>query len=141
MPILVTPRDEGTYVLHTDVSDTALGAMLQQELDGHLCIIAYVSLALLHADRRYCITHKEHLGVVYGLKKYRQNVLGRPIVVRTDHAALPYLMKMPEPIGQQGQSLDLLSEYISIQHRLRRVHGNSDALSRRPCEHNRELDC
>jgi len=81
------------------------------------------------------ITRKEHLGVVYGLKKYRQHLLGRSIVVRTDHAALTFLMKTPEPVGQQGRWLDLLAEYdISIQHRPGRVHSNSDALSRRPCE-------
>jgi len=51
-------------------------------------------------------------------------------------------MKMPEPVGQQGRWLDLLGEYdITIQHRPGRVHGNSDALSRRPCEQNFETDC
>ena len=69
-------------------------------------------------------------------------MLGRPIIVRTDHAALAYLMKTPEPVGQQGRWLDLLGEYdITIQHRPGRVHGNSDALSRRPCEQNFGTDC
>jgi len=80
--------------------------------------------------------------VVFGLKKYRQHLLGRPIIVRTDHAALTYLMKMPEPVGQQGRWLDLLGEYdITIQHRPGRVHGNSDALSCRPCERDVGMDC
>jgi len=35
-PILVTPCDEGKYVLDTDASDTALGAVLQQEQNGKL---------------------------------------------------------------------------------------------------------
>ena len=38
-PILVSPRDEGQYVLDTDASDQALGAVLQQEQDGQLCVI------------------------------------------------------------------------------------------------------
>jgi len=51
-------------------------------------------------------------------------------------------MKTPEPVGQQSRCLDLLGEYdITIQHRLGRVHGNSDTLSRRPCERNLEMDC
>jgi len=65
MPILVAPHDAGTYVLDTDASDTALGAMLQHEQDSQLRVIAYASHALSHAERRYCITHKELLGVVY----------------------------------------------------------------------------
>jgi len=80
--------------------------------------------------------------VVFGLKKYRQHLLGRPIIVRTDHAALKYLLTTLEPVGQQGRWLDLLSEYdITIQHRPGRVHGNSDALSRRPCERSSETNC
>ena len=70
-------------------------------------------------------------GLVHGLKKHRQHLLGRPIIIRTDHAALSYLMKTPEPIDQQGRLLDLLSEYdIAIQHRPGKVHWNSYALSR-----------
>ena len=107
--------------------------MLQQEQDGQLKVIAYASRALMRPERRYCITGKELLGTVYGLKKFR-HLLGRPIIMRTDHAALTFLMKTPEPIGQQGRWLDFLSEYdFTIQHHPGRVHRNSDALSRRPC--------
>jgi len=111
-PILVPPRDEGKYVLDMDASDTALGAVLQQEQDGQLRVIGYTSRALTNAKRRYCITRKELLGVIYGLKKYRQHLLGREIVVHTDHAALTFLTflkNMPEPIGQQGRWLDLMA--------------------------------
>jgi len=110
-PILVHPHDEGKYVLDTDASYTALGAVFQQEQDGQLCVIGYASCALTNAERRYCITRKELLGMVCGLKKYRQHLLEPKIVVRTDHAGLTFLQKTPEPICQQGRWLDLLSEY------------------------------
>ena len=75
------------------------------------------------------------LAVIFGLKKYRQHLLGRQIRVRMDHAALTYLKRTPEPIGQQGRWLDLISEFdCRIEHRAGSAHGNSDALSRRPCE-------
>jgi len=129
-------------VLDTDTSDTALGTVLQQEQGGKLHVIGCSSQTLNTSEARYCITRRELLEVVFGLKKYRQHLLGRPIIVRTDHAALVYLMKMPEPIGRQGRWLDLFSEYdITIHHRPCRVHGNSDALSRRPCERGTETDC
>jgi len=92
-PILVPPRIEGQYVLDTDTSDTALGAVLQQEQNGQLRVIGYASRALTNVERRYCITRKELLGMVYGLKKYSQHLLGRKIIVRTDHAALAFLQK------------------------------------------------
>ena len=69
-------------------------------------------------------------------------MLAWPIVIRTDHAALTFHMKTPEPVDQQGRWLDLLSEYvITIQHLPGRVHGNNDTLLRRPCEHGRGWDC
>ena len=141
-PILVAPCDDGPYVLDTDASDTALGAVLQQEQKGKLHVIGYASRTLTPAEAQYCITRRELLGVVFGLKKYRQHLLGRPIIVRTDHAALAYLMSTPEPVSQQGRWLDLYGEYdITIQHRPGQVHGNSDALSCRPCECTLEEDC
>jgi len=36
---------------------------------------------------------------VFGLKTFRQYLLGRGFVVRTDHAALQWLRKTPEPMG------------------------------------------
>jgi len=105
-------------------------------------VIAYASRALSEAEKRYCITRKELLGVVFGLKKFRQHLLGRPMVVRTDHAALTHLLRTKEPIGQQGRWLDLLGEFqLTIQHRPGRVHSNSDALSRRPCLRDDEVEC
>ena len=69
-PILVAPCDEGRYTLDTDASEAALGTVLQQEQDGQLKVIAYASRALSRTERRYCITRKELLGVVFGLKRF-----------------------------------------------------------------------
>jgi len=60
-PILVAPCD-GQYVLDTDASDTALGAVLQQEQGGKLHVIGYASRTLTPAEARYCITCRELLG-------------------------------------------------------------------------------
>ena len=78
-------------MLDTDTSDTALGAVLQQEQGGKLHVISYASQTLAPSETWYCITRREILGVIYDLKKYRQ--LGHPIIVWTDHAVLTYLMK------------------------------------------------
>jgi len=141
-PILVAPRDEGEYVLDTDASNFALGEVLHQWQDGQLKVIGFASCSLTPPERRYCITRQELLGVVFGLRKFRQHLLGRRIVVRTDHAALTHLMRTPEPIGQQGRWLDFLAEFeLDIQHRAGKKHSNSDALSRRPCERTAAEDC
>ena len=73
--VLSLPSDEGRYVLDSDASDEALGLILQQEQDGQLKVIAYAKRALQPAERSYCMTRKELLAVVYGLKHFRQFLL------------------------------------------------------------------
>ena len=90
-PVLSLPRDEGRYVLDSDASDEALGLVLQQEQEGMLKVIAYASQALQPAERSYCTTRKELLAVIYGLKHFRQFLLGRRFVCRTNHAAFTHL--------------------------------------------------
>jgi len=45
--------------LDTDISDTALGAILQQEQNGQLHVIGYASHTLTNVERHYRITSKE----------------------------------------------------------------------------------
>jgi len=59
-------------------------------------------------------------------------LLGSRFLVRTDHAALQWLQKTPEPIGQQARWLETLEEFqYDIEQRPGHQHGNADALSRR----------
>lgn len=60
-------------------------------------------------------------------------MLGHSFLIRTDHAALQWLKRTPEPIGQQARWLEILEEYnYEIQHRPGRLHCNADGVSRRP---------
>ena len=132
-PLLAPPIDAGKYVLDTDASDQALGAVLQQEQNGELRVVAYASRALHPPERSYSTTRKELLAIVYGLKYFRQFLLGTRFDLRTDHAALTFLLRTPEPVGQQARWLDLIGEFdFQIIHRPGVQHRNSDALSRRP---------
>jgi len=55
-------------------------------------------------------------------------------VIRTDHSALQWLRTTPEPMGQQARWRKILEEFdFQIVHRLGRLHGNADAMSRKPC--------
>jgi len=48
--------------------------------------------------------------MVFGLKHYRQYLLGRQFTVRNDHAGLSYLMTAKDLIGQQARLVDFMSE-------------------------------
>ena len=133
-PVLANPLPEGEYVVDTDASDEALGAVLQQRQGGVIRVLAYASRVMDPSERFYCTTRKELLGIIFALKQFRHYLLSSPFLLRTDHAALTSLMRSPEPVGQQARWLDLLAEYsFRIEHRAGRLHSNSDSLSRRPC--------
>jgi len=102
-PVLAMPQDYGLFTLDTDASGESIGAVLSQEQNGTERVIAYVSKSLDKRERNYCVTRKELLAVVYFLRHFKQYLLGRRIRVRTDHAALTWLRKTPEPIGQQAR--------------------------------------
>jgi len=110
-PILGLPKDEGTFILDTDASNCSIGAVLSQIQDGEERVLSYAGRLYSRAEQNYSVTRKELLSVVFFLKQFRQYLLGRKFLVRTDHAALQWLRRTPEPIGQQGRWLEVLEEF------------------------------
>jgi hypothetical protein len=132
-PVLGMPANEGQYILDTDASNVGLGAVLSQVQDGVERPIAFASRTLQRAERNYETTRKELLAVIYGLKQFRQYLLGRPIIIRVDHAALGWLRRTAEPLPQLGRWLTFLEEFQYVmEHRPGTKHQNADTLSRRP---------
>jgi len=73
--------------------------------------------------------------MVCGLRQIRRYILAHRTIVRSDHAALMYLKRAREPVGQQASWLDFIEQFtLDLQHRNGASHNNADALSRRPCE-------
>ena len=133
-PILAYPQEHGQFILDTDASAFAIGAVLSQEQDGEERVVAYASKSLLKAERNYCVTRRELLAVVVFLKKFKHYLWGRRIKVRTDHGSLRWLCNFKHPEGQLARWLEVLGSYdIEIIHRPGKSHLNADGLSRRPC--------
>ena len=132
-PVLALPTDDDQYLLDTDASDVGLGAVLSKLTDEGEKPVAYGSRLCSGAERNYNVTRRELLAVIFGLKTFRQYLLGRHFVIRTDHAALQWLKKTPSPIGQQARWVEQIEEFdYTIQHRPGAQHSNADAMSRRP---------
>jgi len=73
------------------------------------------------------------LAVIFYSKAFRQYLLDRQFLARTDHSALQWLRSTPELIGQQARWYEILDEFdFQIVHRPGQSHGNADSLSRRP---------
>ena len=130
--VLALPDDEGQFILDCDASDKAIGAVLSQIQNGEERPICYASQLYDKHQQNYNVTRKELLALVTFVRKFRQYLLGRPFLIRTDHAALQWLRKTPEPIGQQARWLEILEEFdFQVAHRPGRQHVNADSLSRR----------
>ena len=57
-PLLVYPKEGGGFVLDTDASDKAIGAVLSQVQDGKERVVAYGSFVLSTAQKNYCVTRR-----------------------------------------------------------------------------------
>ena len=129
--IMAYPKDQGLYILDTDASDTQISGVLSQVQDGKERVISYGSRVLNKAEQNYCITDKELLAIRHFAEYYRQYLLGRHFLVRSDHQALTYLFKLKEPKGRIARWIEILSSYdFSIEYRRGTKHANADTLSR-----------
>ena len=139
--VMSYPNDSGMFILDTDASNTAIGAVLSQmqwcEKSG--CVVEkpvfYASKSLTKSQRRYCVTRRELLAVVTFVHQFRHFLLGRDFLIRTDHGSLRWIMSFREPTDQTARWLEILSRFrFKIEHRAGRKHKNADALSRVPCD-------
>ena len=130
-PVLAYPDLTRPLVVHTDASDTGLGAVLLQEGDGNLHTIAYASCSLNAAESNYSATEKECLAVIWALDKWRVYLEGSHFQVVTDHQALTWLFKKARLTGKfAGWVLRLQAFSFDVTYRPGVLHLVPDALSR-----------
>ena len=95
-PVLACPRADDPFILDTDTSDFAIGAVLSQIQDGKERPDFFASKVLNSAQRAYYTTQKELLAVVVFTRHFRHYLLGRVFLIRTDHASLVWLMRFKQ---------------------------------------------
>ena len=111
------------FVMHTDASDWAVGAVLQQEREGRLVPVAFFSRKLAGSQRNWTPREKETYAVVVALRKWAGWIGFQPVVVKTDHRSLEdwvteHVDKSSGPAGQKGRwhetlsRLDMSVEYV-----------------------------
>ena len=133
-------NEAGEFILDVDASDKGIGAMLHQIQEGQEKVIAYASRSLNKAESNYCITEKELLAVRFFIEYFRQYLLGRRFLVRSDHQSLVWLFRLKKPRGKIARWIEILSQYdFAIQYRPGNKQAHCDALSR--CECPRACDC
>jgi hypothetical protein len=99
-PVLLLPDTRKPFVLRTDASDIAVGAVLLQDQGQGLQPVAYASKKLNKAERNYSVIEKECLGVVWAVKKFEQYLYSVHFTLETDHQPLTYLQKAKTENGR-----------------------------------------
>eukprot|EP00741_Cyanophora_paradoxa_P001873 tig00000520_g1815.t1 len=133
--VLGYPDFERPFILSTDASTYAIGAILSQSDGGSPARerpIAFISRTLAPAERNYTATELECLAVVWAIKYWRHFLLGGPqFLVRTDHQALQWLRSREATSGRLGRWSLLLQSYdFVVEYRAGRNNGGPDACSR-----------
>ena len=97
--------------------------------------IVYASKSLTKPQRNYCTTRKELLAVVTFVQMWKQYLLGRHFLIRSDHSSLRWLVSFKNPEGQIARWIEVLSHFdYKLEHRSGISHRNADGLSRIPCD-------
>ncbi|KAL5516223.1 hypothetical protein EMCRGX_G001504 [Ephydatia muelleri] len=136
-PILAYPDFKQPFLLHTDASDAAIGAVLSQVQGGTERVIAYWSRKLQKAERNYSTTEREALAVVVSLKEFYPYVYGFPCKLITDHNPLTSLKGIKDVGGRLTRWLLFLQQFkLDFQYKPGRLHTNADTLSRIPSRDN-----
>ncbi len=131
-PVLKQPDPEKPYVLHTDASNEAVGAILSQVDDENReYVIAYASRTFRGYEKHMEISEKEMAASVYGVLEFKHYLIGTRFKKVTDHCALQYLMTLKDPTGKLARWSIFLSQFdFEIVYRKGKIHANADYVSR-----------
>ncbi|XP_071629552.1 uncharacterized protein [Temnothorax longispinosus] len=132
-PILQYPDFTKPFLLTTDASGTAIGAILSQGQIGKDQPISYASRVLNKAEKNYSTIEKELLAIVYAVQHFRPYLYGKKFKLITDHKPLTWLHKLKDPTSRLARWRIKLTEYdYEIIYKPGKINANADALSRNP---------
>jgi hypothetical protein len=135
-PVLTQPNFEEPFIVDTDASAYAIGAVLhQRDESGHLRPIAYLSKTLDETQRNWDIGDRELYAVMEALRAWKPYLAGakHQVTIRTDHRNLQYFKKPQKLNRRQARWNQELADYdFVLQHITGAKNVPTDFLSRPP---------
>ncbi len=130
-PCLAIPDPQREFIVHTDASGYATGAVLMQQFDEGLRPIAFLSKKMTKAEQNYPVHEQELLAILNALRAWRHYLGGRRFTVLTDHQSLQYVSTSVMATPRQVRWASWLSEFdFDIRYSPGRANIAADALSR-----------
>ncbi|PNX92970.1 Ty3/gypsy retrotransposon protein, partial [Trifolium pratense] len=128
-PTLALPDFSKPFILETDASGIAMGAVLMQ--DSHP--IAFFSKPFCQRLQKASTYVRELHAITTAVKKWRQYLLGHKFIIFTDHQSLKELLTQIIQTPEQQIYLAKLMGYdYTIQYKTGKTNVVADALSRLP---------
>ncbi|CAF3963140.1 unnamed protein product, partial [Rotaria sordida] len=135
------PVDDKPIILTTDASSVGIGGVLQQEVNAKMRNLYYHSQLLTPCERKYSTIEKEALAIFKCINRMRSFLLGRDIIIMTDHCPLCNIMTKTVNNARVDRISNLIQEYniIQVLHINGRHNCLPDYLSRYPREQEDDL--
>lgn len=134
-PILQYPDFTKPFIITTDASGTAIGAVSSQGEIGKDRPVAYYSRVLRGPEIRYDTYEKEAVAIVQAVKNFRPYIYMRPFTVVTDHKPLVWYKTAKDGNARILKWRLRLAEYeYDVIHKPGKINSNADVLSRNPVE-------
>lgn len=130
-PILQYPNFGKPFILSTDASDKACGAVLSQTNGSIDLPVAYASKGFTVGESKKSTIEKELTAIHWAIKYFRPYLYGQEFVVKTDHKPLVYLYSLKNPSSKLTRMRLDLDEYNYIIEYIKgKDNVGADALSR-----------
>jgi hypothetical protein len=133
-PILIIPDVEKPFVINTDASDYAVGAVLQQDIGSGLQPVGFMSKKLSATQCSYSAYEKELYAILCALNEWKHYLYEstHKTVIVTDHNPLQYVLKQKKVTPKLARWIDTLQQFnLSIIHQSGKKNIVADSLSRR----------
>ena len=118
-PILLLPDFELPFVITTDASETAVGAILEQNQGRGIQPVAFARRILNSSKMRNSAYERELLGIAWALGQWRHYIEQSPhkVVIQTGHAPLRFLPNQTSVNTRVRKWINVMQGYdLDIRH-------------------------
>lgn len=125
-PVIQFANFDHPFILITDASEVAAGAVLMQEINGQKSIVAVASTLFNTTEQKWSTTEREAYAIVWAVGKFDYYVRGRKFLLLTDHRSLIYLDQTEFKNPKIARWQNILSEYSFV---LQYIEGESNVIA------------
>ena len=113
--MLAHPIQDAPVSLAVDVSDYAMGAVLQQRANDEWQPLGFATKSLTTAQRKYSAYDRELLAMYTAIKRFRHAVEGRSFTIYADHKPLTYAFNqnLEKCSPRQFRCLDYIGQFTT----------------------------